>query len=760
MTIIELLIADIAYGASFRGLKGFLRKLSSNMPNDAVHSYSFIAWGSHLDPRHTLSIARGFIGTGPIAYGKADEFDESGTLVSRALRPGDRLKNYREPGSDAIIRKITRNMSAMDVIQDVERDVADKIDRGEPLKKASPEVVSAVARAIGEDPAPELGRVIMGMVLTRVNKREATGRIRTDYQRKKGGKASAAEFAEGVARLSLGETSERMIYERLLRRLLYGVTLVCVGKKAEPAITNDALKSGILSSRESPVFAAKLEVPKQTRKTVIEDLGELKSMVTSTATFSPFTKQKGDPLETGKLTTAGEATAYGRSSVPRAEIHTPNIQLKITDSQLLDAIENGTIDERLGDPKTYKLSNPIRIPYIEKKTTERVMDVEDVLGLESYYDSALKVRKVAVQLLGAKMIHDPTIAKKAEVTSANIVTIPEMGILPTGAIAESDQRASEETRATLRKQMGSRAAAEIGRMSVGGVNGVAESLKTFDLTDREVEVGWDPTSLNSSVQRAIKSLKEKSVLLGSSQRAISAHALARKLTRDLRRSHSTDEQTLETAINGRMAIERIDAVLEEAKRIAEGAGLPDIPSDLLTGIELDSTMMRYVEPSVIATMSAIKHGLSDEISGRMEQRPAFSYIATAGFLGTAKSPDSRPIPDRIRRLKGDRQHDPARINRDGSITVAPLDSLVRYSRESARKLLELLEQLGVEDAIRRVCGDAVSRDDDEDAADSDPTGFASAHDDLVEKTERLDAALQEPSRTLEVVQQMVRGVLG
>lgn len=748
LTIIELLIADIAYGSKYRGATGYLQRLAS----DPMHLYSYGAWGSHLDPAQTISIAQGFIGMGSLAYK-----DDSGVAP---LRAGSRLRSYRDPKAEQVIRAITRKPRALEMVTALRPYAGVSDDQAKEIIKAAGDI-----RLFGE----ELGidfvkRVIAGMAVARATKRSSANlgaaKVRgeseegkpaprgsdDDYAKGRGGSESSAEVAERVARLAAGESGERLIYERIMRRLLYGVTLVCVGNDAESSITSDTLKKGVAENRVFPIFTAKIEMPKQTRTGTIEDLSDLKDMIVA-SDMGPGLKKAGDMESGSKLASAGEATRIRGSVVPRAVIHTPNIKINVSDRELLAALESGSLDEILGDHGSYRLANAMKIPFVEKRTkTVRRMTVEDVLGLESYYDKNMREMRVAVQLLGAKKVHDPGIASgdKPSVTEKHLTVIPEMGIIPTGMIAEIGQNMSDDAKKALRKQMGERAAQAIERLSFGAVNGRSASLETYDLTGRTVDLGWDPHTLKASIQRTIDHLQLDADYGGNTR--MQSRTLARKLQDVLRRSHNTDQSALETAVHARMAAYRINSLIREAEKIKN---MP-IDASLSANLRRDvpASMRRTMGPEAYAAARAIKSGLENEIFGSAESEadikltrvPAFSYIVNAAL--TSGSSEKETIQAEIKRLKGIRKHDPAQIDRKGNIVVSPLLSLSNLAAKGAAGVLVSLgsDKLNMQDALKRVSGDpirstAVTMSD---VDDDDPEGFNASLEDLVSKSEELE----------------------
>ena len=114
MTTLEILLSDINFGKPFRSPTGYLTKSlflpgdSQTGSRDPFHRFSFISWGKHLDPAHTIKIALGFIGQENLAY----DNDRN----ARSQRAGDRVKNYWHDS----VRKITDSRDGMKIIKELE----------------------------------------------------------------------------------------------------------------------------------------------------------------------------------------------------------------------------------------------------------------------------------------------------------------------------------------------------------------------------------------------------------------------------------------------------------------------------------------------------------------------------------------------------------------------------------------------------------------------------------------------------------------
>jgi hypothetical protein len=775
MTIVELLMSAIQFGEKFMGSKGYLAQAEAN----PMSSYAFLAWGSHIDPEHTLEIAAGFLGGRAAIWSGVAAEGYATTATGRALRAGDRVRNYRDPGVDAIIRKITSNSRAMDIITSLE-EVLRKLASGEPIKKGERtswqptdddvrQIISLIrpsgapAKLMGsaeESPESELGRIkkiIVGLIYMRDSKRtsanigvatkdkdliEASKKSATDYDRARGIEKDSASVAAEVSRLASGSTSEQHVYQKILRNILYGVTLVCTGRMTGTSLTRDALKSGEEVKRGFPIFAAKIEMPKQSRIRSIEDMAVLGTLVNapSRSSFAPATKQTGDALETGKLSTAGERTVYGRTQTPRAEIHTPNLRINLSNDEIMRAIEEGNVDKVLRSADSYKLGNPLRIPYIEKETRYRdEMKIEDVMGLESFYDSTLALKRVTVQLLGAKKVHDASLKTK-EIRASQIVTIPELGIIPLGTVIEGNQLVGDDTKRQLVSMLGKKAVDIIGKMTDASVNGSPSSLEMFDLTDRTVQAGWDPDSLKAQVERVVRNLRNDALLLGNSPRAAYMRSLANEMLSDLRFSHNVEDSKFESRINARIAAHSLDAILLQAKKI-KSSGAPTFPRNI-DKIELPNVLKGRVNPQSEAALNAIKRGLSEEFGSpdttSLVNRPAFSYIVLAGRTGAAD------IDAEIKSLSNKREHDPANM-RNGQATP-PLLQLHMKAVQGANELIESMESIDVMSVIEKLQGESRSRHrpraDYATPDESAPVALASAHSDLLRKSETLREALK------------------
>jgi hypothetical protein len=746
MSTLEILLSDINYGRAFRSPTGYLTK-SLFLPGDnqtgsrdPLHSFSFISWGQHLDPAHTIKIALGFIGQENLAYD-----NDRGV---RSQRAGDRDKNYW----DDSVRKITDSRDGMKIIKELE-DAAFKVEGSRASAKVTAADVAAIAGIIQSEDLPQTEKIITGLLRSREAKRnaahlphpgsESEGRrlqSEQDYGFQRGGAKSSSQVAESIAKLASGEASERHIYEKIMRNILYGTTLVCVGKGIETSLGEDALTKKIdtvltkdaeapFLKRQFPIFAAKMEVPKQYRTRSIEDLSTRGRLVSDRpAELSPFTKQQGDPRETGKVASAGEQTSYRRQDSLRAEIHTPNLRLTVTDDALMRALSAGTVNELISNRENYALGNPLRIPFIEKKTIIRTkMTLEDVLGLERFYDSNLKAVNVPIQLMGAKKIHDPSLTTKT-VTQAHIRVIPEMGILPLGYIAEQTAIAPDR-RMSLVAGMRDNTARAINRLSPD-ISGRPESVESFDLTNRVVEPGWKSSDLKSSVEEAIMQLREDAMSFGISPMFTHMNLLANGLLRDLKSSHSADDASFQTRINARLATYFLASIQSEAHKIVNQE-MPFLSSFATIEPTLRNTMTGRseqdgsIDATSIAALTAIKRGLEAEAYGRdLKQVPAMSYITLSGLRRDASSINS--INDAIVSLaqKDVNRGDPASLSQ--GMSVYPLLALHENAKASGASLLESLDKMKItqllavlrKESTARDAGDVTGLDEDTDLKDA------------------------------------------
>lgn len=743
MTTLEILLTDINFGKAFRSPTGYLTKSlflpgdSQTGSRDPFHRFSFISWGKHLDPAHTIKIALGFIGQENLAY------DNDRNV--RSQRVGDRVKNYWHDS----VRKITDSRDGMKIIKELEN-AAFKVKGSRASAAVTAEDVTAIAGIIQSEDLPQTEKIIMGLLRSREAKLDAAHlpypgsesedrRLQSeqDYSLQKRGAKSSSQVAESIAKLASGEASARHIYEKIMRNILYGTTLVCVGKGIETSLGEMALTQDIktvltkdaeapLLKKRFPIFAAEMEVPKQYRTRSIEDLATRGRLVSDRpADFAPFTKQQGDPRESGKVSSAGEQTSYGRQDSLRAEIHTPNLRLTVTDNALMRALSTGTVNELISNPKNYALGNALRIPYIEKKTISRAkMTVEDVLGLERFYDSNLKAVNVPIQLLGAKKIHDPSITDKT-VTQTHIRVIPEMGILPVGYIAEQPAIAPDR-RMSLVAGMRDNTARAINRLSPD-ISGSPESVQIFDLANRVVEPGWKSNDLKSAVEAAIMQLREDAMAFGISPMFTHMNLLANGLLRDLKSSHSADDTSFQTRINARLATYFLASIQSEARKIVNYemptlrsfATIEPASGDTMTGRGgQDGT----IDKTSIAALTAIRRGLEAEAYGeRLAQVPAMSYIALSGLRR-----DTRSINDAIVSLaqKNENLADPASLSKGRS--VYPLLALLKNTKASGMSLLESLDKMKItqllavlrKESIARDSGDVTGLDEDADLKDA------------------------------------------
>ena len=731
MTRVELLLNTIRYD-NFKGGDGYLTNHAAGK-FAATHPVSSLMWSTHLHPSQTISLAEGFL-------------NNSSYLSSGELNRGSRVDNHENDRVDRIMRTI--------------RDAKGKIKTGE-LKAAegaadTPRPEDVVSMFNGEVPAAEATSIEEVAAVMKAQGdilRTKESRLKLDsplkekeYNDERKGNSSLATAL--LAREIAMHQAESFIYENILRRLLFGVTLRCVGKRIGVDIRGNAIRVAIESgktaersrshtSREFPIFEAMIERPKQSSISVIQDPDQLRSMVDKTFSIASGKKQShASALEGGSAIDApGEALKKGRGSkYHKSEVVTPNLHASFNAEQIREALKNGEdVLSMVSDAGSYEAGKPFHIPYIEKITTyEQNVSPDRVMQLESMYDNRLRPLRVTVQLLGAKKFSDKRNANR-QVAFSYLTPIPEMGITP------AEYKPISETTGTAADLAG---IAERNARRANSTQGISEqydltSYKSYDLTDRIKQDINVTHPLRKEAVKAAEMLRRDIEEGGVNNATQHKSRIYKGIVRDLQMSHSMDASALETLVNSRAVQIALEGLTSEANRIV-GTDVGSISNDVLevknlagsgSAIEAIGRLVRApkwdVSPYDLmranAVFKAISDGLLREAGTESEKitlsdiRPvaAMSVIVRAAF-GTMRDPSLSTSVNRIRNRLMRRRSAAGDIvysagsGAGGTVSaypsVLPLLPSLTSSKNAAEKLLQDINRLNIQDAARTING--------------------------------------------------------
>lgn len=762
-TIVALLLWEITYGSP---------RISSYMTNPETLG-SFMLWAEHLDPVHTAEIARGFIGTGKLAY--------DATASGKSLRPGSRANSHWDSKTDTIISTARRIVPGVDP----------KLITPEQLNQ----IVSTLSNS-GIDVTPDrVKKILSAREQVAVEKSVLANLSDTNNQReyeaskssRKG--SSPASLAKEVTSRVVSNESEKRIYKDVLRRMLFGVTLRCVGKSVETTINSDpkdltpaslasASVTQLTTQRSFPIFEAKIERPKQSFIKLVQGTADRSKMVGGSS-FLGLTDQKvsrggGSPLETdsAKLGSAGEQTKGGKiRSEHKSEIFTPNMKINLTNDQINKAIENGTIGTLLSQDKSYTASKPFQIPFVEKVISRREnMTVEDVMALESPYDQRMKPLKVAVQLLGAKKFHDSANEKKA-VKPSYLNPIPEMGIIPTGKAISENERVSDATVYRVQSQISQRAIALLKRES--GIDVDPKTFQSFDLRDRIIRSA-SSGSLKSKLEKMITDLDRAIEAEGDLGVEQHQRQVKRHLLRFLHSSHGTNNDVLVSRINAQIVKNALASVKIKSNQILKDSiSFPNVRQikssvastsggfgNLLSGAMISKPSGQfdtssdgqtlYRQPSDTADAEAVDQALRLVSAGLYRESgsvdsstsdafpvPAASFAINAAKLKSA----DEDIGQRVLNMSSKYKTDPA-ANRGRFPSTIPLFAGMSVARQSAQHVINSFTALKIEEVLSYIIGSRISSDaggseSEESVSENNLAELGDQINDLVEKTDEL-----------------------
>jgi len=771
-SIVSLLLWEITYGAA---------KLSTYISNPQVAG-SFALWAEHLDPEHTVEIAEGFIGNGDLAY--------NGSASGKSLRPGFRTSSHWDPQTDAIINAALKVMPGTSV----PTTAADGTAGYEFVPGANPDTItdaqiSQIISSLGdlgtEITPTRVKSVLKARKIAAAEKSVLANlsdtRSKADYEKRK--KTSPAALAEEVSMRAVFNESEKRIYQDILRRMLFGVTLRCVGKDLETQISSakqtEAEKSLNLqggsarlgTQRSFPIFEARIERPKQTYIRTVQDTETLSKM-TSAASHLGLTDLKifkggGSPLESAsaKLGSAGEATAIsGRPAQHRSEILTPNLKIKLSDSALEEAIRGGNVAGLLGASSSYVASKPFKVPYVEKITTnQKNMTVEDVMSLERVYDKKLKPLKVTVQLLGAKKFHDDDNAGKA-VSTKYLKIIPEMGIIPVGVVLSDDVRLSQKTKDRIKSEIAPAAVSFLKNET--GIDSNPQSFASFDLRDRLIK---DPNaggygSLTSEIENMIKRLRYE--IRAESNLGTSEHkkGIERQMLRLLQSSHGSSASVLDSRVSAQLIKNSLGTVLIKAKSISSRSASEDIKTAAAatTGFGGLLAGARITDSKADQALGLASKGLYGEVleTTSFDKVPAVSLAINAALATLTKSSEETIESYVVRMTSSGKFEDPAAESGYRMYPRAmPLLTAFDLASKAAEKLIKDFKDLEVEEVLNRITkthmSDMTSTDVDADQTEIDLAGLGEQLEDLSDKLADLRS---EGAKDAKALNDLMKGI--
>ena len=737
MTTIELLLNTIRY-EKFRGENGhWAQYVRGLLP--ATHGMTTLAWATHLEPSRTLTIAEQFLGK--------EQIDASSPLYEHGR--GSRVLNHLDPRVDAIMRAIAQTASAIYsgrntkprkrnrikgvVVDGVETDtprVEDIVKRfnsqkGE-MQPVTPQEVTDVMR-IQTD-----ARSIKD---ARIGTSDAAKR---DYAeaRKKG--VNPFQVAAEVKRLAENQ-AETFVYENILRRLLFGVTLRCVGKRNALDMSNKAIEAasqtsssaGSLTTRAIPIFEAMIERPKQSAINTIQNPDQLRRMVDLSIGMGGKRPSISGALESGsgKIDSPDEASVRQKSRYHRSEVRTPNLGFRLSEEDILESIRRGQdILGIISDKSNYEAGNAFQIPYIEKITTyEQNVTTDRVLRLESMYDTRLRPLRVTVQLLGAKKFHDPSM-KDRQVSFAYLTPIPEMGITPVGYSAPALRDPTAEM-----LSIGTRSARRARAAQPEATTYKLEGFSSYDLTDRVKKDINEKHELRKQAIEAVKRLDREIARGGVNRRTWHKMSAKRALVQDLQLSHSMEQSSFETLLNSRRVAHSLESLMAEAHLIASSPAQSvsnDITTlnnmagsgstiDLIGSIRPPAGADRDLTHRLRVILAAVSQGIKNEVEYSRGVRqgasapaiPAMSVVVLAALGKKNERPvkSSAQIEGRLTGALSDGEL--VRLPGSGGAgsggtypTAAPLQESINISQSAAMSLIKKLDEINIPSAISAIQG--------------------------------------------------------
>jgi len=739
MTAIDLLLLRISYD-KFAGREGIWSAYTASRSSVGAaaesggmsnsHIMWTMAWASHLDPAHTLQLARAFIGLEDLSSGRD------------TLRPGSRVDNHAVESTDsmlkaykdAIVKKRRANGSGDPTYEEILASY-----KGAGGGDLPQEAVQQMLRARGIAARIKSGR--MGVVESQgaaATNRELISRYESMTQGAV--RRDPAAVARGIARRIHENLAEKHIYEKVMRNLLFGVTLRCVGRRSGTTVTRAAIKTAAtavssgaeyesLTRRDFPLFEGIVERPKQRAINSIQDIQQRAKMIDLATSSQVGTKgvSSTQALESGsgKIDDPGDALRGRRGRMfHKSEVVTPNVSLKMSDTELRRLIETGNV-ELLSNADNYTSSpDPLRIPYIEKITeTRQSMTPEDVMQLESMYDGSLRPLRVAVQLLGAKKFSDPANSGR-KVDFSYLKPIPELGIMPSGYIPP-EVAGSAAAVLAQREQ-------EIRRVSKtrgsSAVSYALENYATYDLTDR---VKYDMSrqhELRAEAEETLKRIDRDLRDAGISLRAMHLKRVKNGIVSDLRKSHSMSKERFEDLVNSRaisMALEslsnearsiadsdfeRSSADIQDMNNFAEGDVFRRLPAVFTSAGDAASITTSASGAVIAETLREVGVKLMNESIGGVQrgravgQPVAAMSVIVRAALGARPAKSVEEIEQRIRsRPRGQ----DIVADAGGGVnypTVVPIRPVIESSKSAAKKLLEELERIDIETAASSIKG--------------------------------------------------------
>ena len=730
MTAIDLLLLRISYD-KFAGKDGIWSAYTASRASGGLaegggmsssHVMWTMAWASHLDPVHTLQVARAFIGLEDISSGRD------------ALRPGSRVDNHAVEGTDrmlkaykdAIAKKRRSNVSGEPSYEEILE--AYKAAGGGDLP---PESVDQMLRARGIAAKIKTGR--MGVVESE-SAAETNRELLAKYESMTQGsmRRDPAAVARGIARRIHENLAEKYIYQTVMRRLLFGVTLRCVGTRSGTTVTRGAIKTAAkavssgpeyetITRRDFPIFEAIVERPKQRAINSIQDIQQRAKMVDMGMSSQIGSKgvSSTQALETGsgKIDDPGDLLRRGRGRMfHKSEVVTPNVSLKLSDDELRRLIETGNV-EFLSKADNYTASlEPLKIPYIEKITEIRHnMTPEDVMQLESMYDSRLRPLRVAVQLLGAKKFSDPANSGR-KVDFAYLTPIPELGIMPSGYVPP--ESAGSAAAVLAQREREQRRVAKTRGSSL--VSYAMENYATYDLTDRVKYDMRKNHELRAEAEDTLKRIDRDLRDAGISLRAMHLKRVRNGIVSDLRKSHSMDKARFEDLLNSRAISMAMEGLTSEAHSIAESqferesSDIQDMKNFAEGGVfsRLPAAFEGSGDPNsaVIAeTLREVGVRLTNEsLGGGGQAKPVAAVSIIVRYaLGPRRLNPAKSVEEIERRIRSRTRGQDMVADAGGGVnypTVVPIKPVIDSSKEAAKALVRELEKLDIESAASSIRG--------------------------------------------------------
>lgn len=696
MQTINLLLFVMMYGEVFTGgMKDGKRvpgKWSErHLPDSQLGS---LFWGFHIDPEASIRVAN--------ALNKS--VSGSAAEIMGQLSPGSRERRHYSPEVNAVIV--------------ASRELSD--DKG----NADPGAVRTRASEI-------LGREITPLELTSLRKaadvainakRRGAGLSddsnRRGYEMKLHGThdalhADPAAVLSSAVDIVRNNEAGQVLSKAFLSRMLYGVTLRCVGRRKGTVVTKDAIKTALsagtemgareATSHEVPIFDAYVEQPKQRRSGSIEDVDQLAKMQTmSSGPDLPHVSHAGALEGSAKVSSPDELlAARRRRRTHQAIVATTNFSFSL--ASLREALSGqADIGDALSKAENYTVMGAIKQHYIEKvPSTRRNVTPDFVLQLESLLTENLNPKKETIQLIGAQKFTDPAHAMD-RVPFEKLRPIPELGIADTGIGSRLLQGAPV-------------APGEVGLKHAASYNVVDRILR--DPNDHPLRV---------SVKKTLEQIQRELETQSDLGRVNHMERVANELRSDMSSSHGRTPDRFETMVNSRLVSRSIRGLLAELHTIAHSDDASITPNfTVMENLALDSLSAAGIRSRYDAASGGVRpltteeramlEGIVDtirmrfaaEIGERSETRMTvvpISSVVLAALSGESPAKSGSDIAAHIAFVSPTFQQ--AVEKRGGSDTplVQPILPRIIASREAAVEAEKQLSGLDLASIARTIDG--------------------------------------------------------